>query len=195
MMALAAFALATGNVKAQTLQNGVDFHGLQASGFQWERGDLFEDLCSGQITFTNTGTEALGNIHYRTYYISETGVVHQDSIIDAVIEKVIQPGQSRTVELEKFLVPVDCTRAGITIVSCDVLSQLTSARRVMVRPPDNETIHGAEAKLQQAWDRLPKAKRDTLIDNQRRWIKYKDSLSGDSKLAEIENRITYLGIQ
>ena len=61
-MAVAAFALASGNVQAQTLQDGVDFHGLGVNRFQWERGEYFEELCTGQITFTNSGTEALARV-------------------------------------------------------------------------------------------------------------------------------------
>ena len=83
-------------------------------------------MCDGEITFTNTGTEAVGNIHYRTYYVSETGVVRENSIMDAVIEKLIQPGQTRTIKLEKFVVPVDCEQAGINITSCEVLAQFTT---------------------------------------------------------------------
>lgn len=113
--------------QAQIMNSNTDWHGLQSSGFQWQRGDLFKELCTGQITFTNTGTEAIGNIHYRTYYVSETGVVHENSIIDAVIEKLIQPGQTRQIELEKFLVPVDCQKVGMNIISCEVLPQLTTA--------------------------------------------------------------------
>ena len=126
MTAVAAFALATG-VQAQTVSPNTDLYGLVASGFQWQRGDLFKDLCTGQVIFTNTGNQALGNIHYRTYYVSETGVVHENSIVDAVIEKLIQPGQTRRIELEKFLVPVDCVSAGMTIKSCEVLTQFTAA--------------------------------------------------------------------
>ena len=132
MMTVAAFALAIGTAQAAdnatnpiTMQEGVDFHGLQPSGWHWSRHDLVPDVCSARITFTNTGNVALGNIHYRTYYVSETGVVHESSIIDAVIEKLIQPGQTREIELESVVIPLDSIDAGIVIKSCDELPQFT----------------------------------------------------------------------
>ena len=76
MTAATALILAAG-AQAQTVSPDTDLHGLVASGFQWQRGDLFKDFCTGQATFMNTGSQALGNIHYRTYYVSETGVVHE----------------------------------------------------------------------------------------------------------------------
>jgi hypothetical protein len=90
MMAVAAFALAIGSAQAiqPTMKEGVDFHELQANDFNWSRGDLFKDLCDGVITFTNTGDQAIGNIRHRTSYVSETGVVHENSMVDAVIEKL-----------------------------------------------------------------------------------------------------------
>jgi hypothetical protein len=135
MTAAVAIMLATG-VQAQTMSSDTDWHGLTVNGWQWQRHDVIKDMCSGRVTFTNTGSEAVGNIHYRTYYISETGVIHQNSLIDGVIEKLIQPGQSRTIELESFLVPQDCVKAGITFLSCEVLSQLT----VQPEPTPSDTV-------------------------------------------------------
>jgi hypothetical protein len=121
MTAAAVLTLAAG-AQAQTVSPNADMHGLE-SQFEWRR-DNGLDLCSGRVTFTNRGNEAVGNIHYRTYYISETGVVHENSVIDAVIEKLIQPGQTRTIELEKFIVP-EGTQAGINIKSCEALPKFT----------------------------------------------------------------------
>jgi hypothetical protein len=197
LTAVAAFALVTG-AQAQTVNPDVDMHGLRTSNFRWQRGDLFKDLCTAQVRFTNTGVEAVGNIHYRTYYVFESGIVHENSIIDAVIEKVIQPGETRTIELEKFLVPVDCDGAGMDIEGCEILSQFTklSNKQVIVeRKSAVGPIVQAEKNLQHAWDSLNASKKNALRADQREWIKRKDAMSGDEKLAAIENRTTYLEIQ
>ncbi len=57
------------------------------------------------------------------------------------------------------------------------------------------TITQAEKNLQHAWDSLSASKKNALRADQIEWIKRKDALSGDEKLAAIENRTTYLEIQ
>jgi hypothetical protein len=149
MMAVAALALAIGSAQAiePQMKEGVDFHGLQASNFQWSRGDHAFDVCDGSITFTNTGSEAIGNIRYRTFYVSETGVVHENSFIDAVIEKLIQPGETRTIQLESFVVPNDAIKAGIVINDCEVLAQFTKPHPASVKPDPSSSPDQQQAFL------------------------------------------------
>jgi hypothetical protein len=110
---------------AGTQQSNDPTHGLKVVKFSWSRGNHMFDIVDGELILKNNGTEAIGNIRYRTYYESETGVIHENSVIDAVIEKVIQPGQTRTIKLEGFVVPSDCEVAGIFIKDCDILPQYT----------------------------------------------------------------------
>jgi hypothetical protein len=177
--------------------------------------EIFTDLCTGRVTFSNSGTEAIGNIHYRTYYLSETGIRHENSIIDAVIEKLIQPGETRTIELEKFLVPNDANQAGIYFISCEQLPQFTkqTERKQADRiadaglqvhvyhdakswrrdhPPTQEEID-AEKKLQAAWDRLTPIQRKNLRADELAWIKAKDNtVMGFDRIRMIKDRTEVL---
>ncbi len=199
----------------QALNPNAEWYGLHFNDFSWQRGKMFTDLCTGRVTFHNSGTEAIGNIHYRTYYISETGIRHENSIIDAVIEKLIQPGETRTIELEKFLVPNDSNQAGIYFISCDRLPQFTKQAEnkesggitsgdVQIRvyhdakswrrdhPPTQEEID-AEKKLQAAWDHLTPIQRKNLRADELAWIKAKDNtVMGFDRIRMIKDRTEVL---
>lgn len=197
MIAVAAFALAIWNAKAKgiVMEEGVDFHGLQASGWHCMQGEFIPDVCSARITFTNTGTEAIGNIHYRTYYVTETGIVHDNSLVDAVIEKLIQPGQTRTIELEKLVAPTDCVGVGILIKSCEVLPQFTAAAKGKSngKSAGNSEVAEAEAGLQKVWNALSAKTKAALRADERAWIKEKDAITDSAaKVDAIQRRLSYL---
>jgi len=201
--------------QGQALNPNAEWYGLQVNDFRWQRGEIFTDLCTGRVTFSNSGTEAIGNIHYRTYYVSETGIRHDNSIIDAVIEKLIQPGETRTIELEKFLVPNDANQAGIYFISCEQLPQFTkqterkqadriadAGLQVLVyhdakswrrdHPPTQEEID-AEKKLQAAWDHLTPIQRKNLRADELAWIKAKDNtVMGFDRIRMIKDRTEVL---
>jgi uncharacterized protein YcfL len=101
--------------------------GLEADNFYYsdDQGGPFAEVRGAVITFHNSGKEAIGNISYRTSYISETGVEHENSMTDAVIEKLIQPGETRTIKLESIYAVVGCREIKLYIKGCDVLSQYT----------------------------------------------------------------------
>ncbi len=85
--------------------------------------DGFGTVAVWHVTFKNRSTRPVGNITYRTVYTSETGAVVDKGGVDSLlgsdskkIQRVIGPGQTRTLEINDGFVNTQAHRASFTLV-------------------------------------------------------------------------------
>jgi hypothetical protein len=97
---------------------------LQVVKADWSKGG-FGSVAMWRVTFRNTGRLPLGNIKYRTIYFSETNKVVDkggvDSVGDKTVQKVIKPGEKRTIEINDGFLHKEADTARFEIVSCEVI--------------------------------------------------------------------------
>lgn len=95
-------------------------HPLEVVKSTWERGG-FNTVAVWHVTFYNRSKRPVGDITYRTTYYSETGNKVDAGGVDAVlgnnmIQKVISPGQKRTLEINDGFLHSQAVRATFELV-------------------------------------------------------------------------------
>ena len=79
-----------------TEREDIDKNPIKVVSQTWERGG-FETVALWKVTFHNRSAYPVGNIRYRTEYFAETGAKVDSS--KNLIQKIIQPHQRRTIEV------------------------------------------------------------------------------------------------
>jgi hypothetical protein len=79
------------------------------------------------VTFYNSGDKPIGNISYRTSYVSETGGQVDKGGVDSflgghVVSKVIPPNQKRTIEINDGFLNSQAYKANFEVVSCEFVT-------------------------------------------------------------------------
>lgn len=98
-----------------------DFHQLQVVKSRWEKGG-FGTVAVWHVTFRNNGKKPIGNIKFSTSYDAETGSEVDKGGTDSLlgkdtIQKVIEPGKTRTIEVNDGFVHDEAARASFAVVS------------------------------------------------------------------------------
>jgi hypothetical protein len=77
--------------------------GVKVVSVSWEKGG-FGVASIIHLKLKNLTDQTIGNIRYSTTYVSETGIESQSLNGDKVITKLIEPGQTRTLEVNDGLI-------------------------------------------------------------------------------------------
>ena len=98
-----------------------DFHLLQVVKSSWQKGG-FGTVAVWKVTFRNTGKKPVGNIKFRTSYGAETGSEVDKGGTDSLLgkdtlQKVIKPGETRTIEVNDGFVHDEAVSASFSVVS------------------------------------------------------------------------------
>ncbi|MBI4472288.1 MAG: hypothetical protein HY646_06440, partial [Acidobacteria bacterium] len=109
--------------QARKVEAEIDAKPLLVVKSTWTKGG-FGSVGLWTVTFKNRSKKAVGNIKYRTEYSSETGNVVSKGGVDSllnpgIIQKVIPPGASRTIEVNDGFIHSEAHRASFEIVGWD----------------------------------------------------------------------------
>ena len=88
---------------------------------EWRKGG-FDTVSFWLVAFRNCGSKPVGDIKYRTQYFSETGNLVgkggvDDTLGDRTVQKVIQPGEERTIEINDGFTHREAEKATFELVS------------------------------------------------------------------------------
>jgi hypothetical protein len=104
-----------------------EFAKLQVVSSNWEKSG-FGAVVVWKVKFKNTSARPIGNIKYRTSYTAETGDVVDRGGTDSLmskdtLQKVIKPGETRTLEINDGFVNQEAHQASFAVVSWEYLNQ------------------------------------------------------------------------
>lgn len=109
------------DVSQPTAAPTLDRNLLEVVKSDWQRGG-FDTVAIWKVTFRNKSDRPIGNIKYRTRYYAETGAVVDKGGVDSLIskdtlQKVIKPGQTRTIEVNDGFINDESDTATFEVVS------------------------------------------------------------------------------
>jgi hypothetical protein len=111
---------------------------LQVIKKTWKK-DGFGTVIMWRMTFRNTGDTPIGNIVYWTTYKAETGDVvdrggNAAILGDYTIRKVIDPGQTRTIEINDGFVNQEAFNGHFQVVSCEYIAKPLKSQASKAKP-------------------------------------------------------------
>lgn len=112
---------ATPIVTGHVTSGSPDFPLLQVTQSRWEKGG-FGTVAMWRVTFHNKSKRPIGNIKFQTSYSAETGAQVDRGGTDSLlgkdtIQKVIKPGEKRTIEVNDGFVHDEAARGSFNVVS------------------------------------------------------------------------------